>query len=178
MHQDTREFWEIPDAGLAPWENTALVDTGNTTHIALLLWADEGSSPGEPLRLYVGQKGIDQNGDGTVDVLERNGLRGGVVYYFVPDPGFDLDDLPDGVVTGGWTTIINDALFETKLEDIHTNPLDSSEVVFADQTDGIYIMDLDLTFDAGGLVLASSSVTITQIDDDDSGVIGAPDNLT
>ncbi len=178
LQQDTRTLWEIPDAGSSPWENTALIDTGNTTHVALLLFADEGNSPGEPLRLYVGEKGVDDNADGEIDLLERNGLRGGVIYYFDPDPGFSLTDLPDGQVTGTWTSNINNALRETKLEDIHTNPLDGSEVVFADQTDGLYRMDLGLVFTPGGIDLANSVTTIIQIDDDDTGQIGAPDNLT
>ncbi len=176
LDQNSRELWEIDDFGAAPWENGALIDTGNTTHIAFLLNADESSSPGQPLQMYVGKKNVDVNGDGQIDILERNGLRGGSISYFDPDPGFSQSDLPDGQLTGKWTADINDALTETKLEDIHTNPLDSSEVVFADQTDGVYRMELDLVFDANGLDLSSSTTSIFQIEDDD-GQIGAPDNL-
>lgn len=178
LGQNTRQLWEIPDFLAAPWENGALIDTGNTTHVALLLNADTSSSPGQPLRMYVGKKGVDVNNDGQIDLLERNGLRGGSISYFDPDPGFSKTDLPDGLVSGTWTSNIGDALTETKLEDIHTNPMDSTEVVFADQTDGVYRMSLDLVFDEDGLDLAQSKTSIFQIDDDDSGLIGAPDNVT
>ncbi len=91
--------------------------------------------------MYVGKKGVDVNGDGTIDFLERNGLRGGTVYYFDPDGAAPTDDLPDGQVTGVWTTTPTNALRETKLEDVHTNPNNGSQLVLNDQTDGVYIID-------------------------------------
>lgn len=177
LDENTRELWEATDMGAARWENGALVDTGETAFVAFLLLADESSSPGAPIQMYVGEKGFDANSDGVVDLLERNGLRGGTNYYFDPDAGFSETDLPDGTVSGTWTTDINDALFETKLEDIHTSPFDGTQVIFADQTDGLYRMQLNLVFDSSGLVPGSSTTTIFQIVDDDTGVIGAPDNL-
>lgn len=178
VDQANSTMWEVPDLGNASWENAALVDTGNTTHVALVLNSDVGSSPGDYLRLYVGEKNIDDNSDGEIDFLERNGLRGGTIYYFDPDGGASTTDLPDGLVTGTWNPSTSGALQETKLEDLHTNPLNGTEVVFADQTDGIYIMNLNMEFNAGVFDTVSSTVSIDQIDDDDVGPIGAPDNIT
>jgi hypothetical protein len=174
----TRTLWEVPDVGTASWENAALVDTGNTTHVALMMNADN-NSPGSPIRLYVGQKNIDANGDLLIDTLERNGLRGGSVYYFRPDAGFSTTDLPSGQVTGTWGTSLTGALTEDKLEDIHTNPLNGSQVVFSDQTDGVYVTNLNLQFAGNSLDLANSAATITQIDAPgvEAAGIGAPDNL-
>ena len=103
----TRTFWDIPDAGRASYENAAQVDTGNTTHTAMLLSEDRKAR--RPLRLYVGKKEVDFNGDGQVDFLERNGLRGGTVYYFIPD-SVSTTDLPDGSVSGTWSTSSSGAL--------------------------------------------------------------------
>ena len=174
----TQTFWEVPDVGTDPWENAALVDTGNTTHVGVILMSDVGGSPGDYIQMYVGKKGVDANSDGEIDFLERNGLRGGTVYFFDPDGAASTSDLPDGQVTGKWSTSTAGALQETKLEDIHTNPADGTQAVFADQTDGVYTMDLNLQFTGDMLDTAASTVTINQIDDDDTGVIGAPDNLT
>jgi len=177
IDQATGTMWEVPDVGNAAWENAAAVDTGNTTHVALVLMSDIGSSPGDYIRMYVGEKNIDANGDGTIDFLERNGLRGGTVHYFDPDGAASTTDLPDGLVTGTWNTSTSGALLETKLEDVHTNPADGTQLVFADQTDGIYIMDLDMQFSGGSFDTGASTVSIDQIDDDDVAPIGAPDNL-
>jgi len=75
LNQNIRALWEVPDFGQAPWENGALIDTGITTHVAFILMSDTSSSPGEPIRLYIGEKGVDSNSDGEVDLLERNGLK-------------------------------------------------------------------------------------------------------
>lgn len=173
----TSTLWEAPDLGLGYWENAAAIDTGNSTHLAMLLMSDLGSGSGDYLQLYVGEKNVDANADGQIDFLERNGLRGGTVHYFAPDAGFSLTDLPDGTVTGEWQESRLGALRETKLEDAHTDPANGSRLVFADQTDGVYIMDTELIFDRQGINLDATTVTITQIDDDDVQPIGAPDNL-
>lgn len=178
LDQATQTLWEVPDVGGASWENAAAVDTGNTTHVAMVMMSDVGSSPGDYLRLYVGEKDIDTNSDGEIDFLERNGLRGGTIYYFDPDGAASTTDLPDGLVTGTWSVSNAGVLTETKLEDVHTNPADGTQVVFADQTDGVYTMDLTMQFAGGVFDTVASVVSIDQIDDDDVAPIGAPDNLT
>jgi hypothetical protein len=129
------------------------------------------------LRLYVGTKGIDANGDGSVDFLERNGLRGGSVYYFTPESGASRTDLPNGAVTGAWSASTTYALRETKLEDVHTNPVDGRQLVLADQTDGVYRLTIALQFVAGEFDPSASATTIQQIDALSPALIGAPDNL-
>ncbi|QEG34024.1 TolB-like translocation protein [Bythopirellula goksoeyrii] len=176
LDQLTRTLWEIPDLGTSSWENSALVDTGNSTHIAMVLNADKSD---EPLRLYVGEKGVDANLDGSIDLLERNGLRGGTVYYFLPDEGMGTT-LPDGQINGAWSTTTTGALTEDKIEDVHTNPADGSQLVFADQNDGVYRMDLNLQFLAGIFNPSTSTTSIYQIDDagSEAAGIGRPDNVT
>lgn len=183
----TRTLWEAPDLGGASWENAALVDSGNTTHVALILQDDLGSAPGAPIRLYIGEKNVDANSDGSIDFLERNGLRGGSIYYWTPTDASSTTDLVDGggTVTGEWATTSAGTLLETKLEDIHTNPADGSRVVFSDQTDGVYRMNLNLVFSGGSLDTANSGATITELINDNipggetsASWIDAPDNLT
>jgi hypothetical protein len=177
--QVTRTMWEVPALGLGSWENAAQVDTGNTTHVAMVLNSDVGSPNSDYLRLYVGQKGIDSNSDGTIDFLERNGLRGGSVYVFTPDAPQSVTDLPDFPVnmTGKWTISTSAGLREDKLEDVHTNPLNGTQLVFTDQTDGVYRLDTPLLFSGGAFSPAASPITISQIDDDDTAPLGTPDNI-
>lgn len=175
------QLWEAPDLGLGSWENAALVDTGDTTHVALYLSSDNGTAPGDYVQLYVGEKNVDANGDGGIDFLERNGLRGGTVYFFVPDAGQSTIDLPDaieGSMTGTWSVSNAGALQETKLEDVHTNPLNGSQLALSDQTDGVYIVDLNLQFSAGAFDPLASTAVFTQIDDVDDAPLSAPDNVT
>lgn len=183
----TQTLWEAPDLGGASWENAALVDSGNTTHVALILQEDLGTAPGAPIRLYIGEKNVDANSDGSIDFLERNGLRGGSTYYWTPTDASSTTDLVDGggTVTGEWAATSAGALLETKLEDIHTNPLNGSQVAFSDQTDGVYRMDLNLVFSGGSLDTANSGATITELINDNlpggetsASWIDAPDNLT
>ena len=171
-------LWEVPELGLGSWENAAAIDTGNTTHTALLLMSDVGSGAGDYIQLYVGEKNVDANNDGQIDFLERNGMRGGTKYYFVPTAGASVTDLPDGSVAGSWQTSTTGALRETKLEDVHTDPANGRRAVFADQQDGVYLLNSQLIFAEASMDVAATNVTISQIDDDDVAPIGAPDNLT
>ena len=175
--QATRTMWEVPSLGLGSWENAAQVDTGDTTHVALVLNSDLEAPSSDYLRLYVGAKGIDFNADGTVDFLERNGLRGGSIYYFKPDEGASTTDLPNGTVSGVWSVSTTGALREDKLEDIHTNPDNGNQLAFNDQTDGVYRLDLPLVFTAGEFDPTGTVTTISQIDDGNVAPLGSPDNL-
>lgn len=76
----TGDFWALPDVGRGSWENAALVDTGTTTHVALLLGDDAQSTP---LYLYVGAKSTA----GGANFLQRNGLSGGQLYVWKADNG-------------------------------------------------------------------------------------------
>lgn len=72
-----------PALGRGAWENAALVDTGRTDKVGLILMDD---SSGYPLYLYVGNKSSDP----AAGVLERNGLADGKLYAWKSDAG-DLD---------------------------------------------------------------------------------------
>lgn len=76
----TGDFWALPDLGRGSWENAALVDTGNTTHVALLLGDDAQSTP---LYLYVGMKDTAPG----ANFIQRNGLSGGQLYVWKADNG-------------------------------------------------------------------------------------------
>jgi hypothetical protein len=172
----TDTLWEAPDLGGGSWENAAMVDSGNTTHTAVYLSEDR---TGSRLQLYIGEKGVDANSDGQIDFLERNGLRGGTIHYFIPGGGASTVDLPNGSISGTWSTSTVGSLTEDKLEDAHTNPADGTQLLIADQTDGLYKMDLNLQFSGGMLDTINSSATIDQIvPETGSGALGNPDNLT
>lgn len=76
----TGDFWALPDVGRGSWENAALVDTGTTTHVALLLGDDAQSTP---LYLYVGLKDTAPG----ANFIQRNGLSGGQLYVWKADNG-------------------------------------------------------------------------------------------
>ena len=173
----TRTLWQVRDFRSADWENAAMVDTGNTTHVAMLLNSDSDGDFGDYMRFYVGKKGIDANDDGQIDFLERNGLRGGTLYYLFADDGFDTLDLPDGEMTGTWNTFTRGAFREQKVEDVHTNPHDGTQLVFAASRDGVYTMDFNMRFAGDEFDILNSTVTINQIDAASDAPIGAPDNL-
>ena len=90
----TGELWQLPALGRGAWENITELDTGTTTHVALLLADDsspfdaDGISGKEaaPLFLYVGEK------DAGGDFPAQNGLRGGKLHVWVSDTG-DLTPL-------------------------------------------------------------------------------------
>ena len=173
----TRSMWEVPDLGLGSWENAAQVDTRNTTHVALVLSSDwkrpraiTCDSMSEPRELIPTRMVI-------VDFLERNGLRGGSVYYFQPEAGASTTDLPNGTVAGAWSSSTIGALREDKLEDVHTNPMNGQQLAFCDQTDGVYRLTTTLSFAAGAFDPAGSAVTIQQIEPQNALLISAPDNL-
>ncbi len=69
------DLWALPDLGRGSWENAALVDTGNTTHVAFLLGDDLQDCP---LYLYVGLKSAAPG----ANFPERNGLRNGQLYVW------------------------------------------------------------------------------------------------
>lgn len=95
----TGNLWALPWLGRAAWESSTEVDTGTSTHVALLIGddrsgarvdlngdgdtADEGEtlSPVAPTLLYVGTKDTSEG----AGFLERNGLADGKLYVWVAD---------------------------------------------------------------------------------------------
>lgn len=65
----------VPALGRAGWENVTLLDTGNTTHVAVLIGDDRA---GAPLYLFIGEK--DAVGDNSF--LDRNGLAQGRLFVW------------------------------------------------------------------------------------------------
>ncbi len=70
------DLWALPDLGRAAWENVTALDTGTSTHVALLVGDDNADAP---LYLYVGEKDPDGN------FPARNGLVGGQLHVWVPN---------------------------------------------------------------------------------------------
>lgn len=162
-----------------PWENAALLDTGEANHVALLLSPD--GNPTTPTnavaQLYVGVKGKDFNGNASTSFLARNGLAYGSTYYLndtLPSSGTSLDGTFDTTIAGG--------LVSAKLEDVDTNPNDPTQAVMGVQETGLFTFDFALSFNGTGDTFnaANSGFSITKIQDhanDTDGLFGDADNV-
>ncbi len=153
------------------WENAALLDTGESDHIALLLSPDGGS---QKMQIYIGEKGKDLQGNAASDFLARNGLAYGSYYYL-------NDTLPSGVSTDGtFGTLAALALTSSKLEDIDTSPTEPTRAVLGDQDSGLFTFDFDLDFSSGSFNSATSGFSIERIQphiNDVDGLFGDADNV-
>ncbi len=153
------------------WENAALIDTGETNHIALVLSPDGGSSS---LKLYIGLKGKDSNGSSSNSFLARNGLAYGRWYYL-------KSSLPGSVGStnsGTFDTTSAGALSASKMEDIDTSPSKPDRIVLGNQNSGVFTFDFDLVF-SGGFSAGASRFTVTKISSTSGGSnsVDAPDNV-
>ena len=154
------------------WENAALLDTGETNHVALQLSPDGGT---QRMQLYIGEKGKDKTGAATTDFLARNGLAYGSYYYLndaLPASGTSIDGFFDTTTAG--------ALTSSKLEDVDTSPTDPTKVVLGDEDSGLFTFDFNLDFSGGSFSAAGSSFSITKIqnhNNDIDGSFGDPDNV-
>ncbi len=102
LNVDKGELWAAPDLGYGGWEAATLVDTGRSDIVAYFMGDDGPADEGAPLYLYVGTKNPDGN------VLERNGLVGGQLYYWKADIATvrNEDGLNEGATaTGTWVPI-------------------------------------------------------------------------
>jgi hypothetical protein len=178
-----RDFYQVGGVtGSAPggiggmpldsWENAALLDTGETNHVALLLSPDGGS---ETMQLYIGQKGKDVTGAASSSFLARNGLAYGSYYYLndvLPVSGTSTDGFFDTTALG--------ALSAGKLEDVDTNPNDPTQAVLGVQETGLFTFDFNLNFSGGGFNSAASSFSVTKIQNHNNnidGLFGDADNV-
>ncbi len=152
------------------WENAALLDTGETQHVALLLSPDGGTSN---MALYVGEKGKDSNGSVSSSFLARNGLAFGSWYYL----NASLPSLGNSNV-GSFDTTASGALNATKLEDIDTSPSDPTRAVLGNQNFGVFTFDFALVF-SSGFDAGLSSFAVTKISDTSGGTgsLDSPDNV-
>ena len=153
------------------WENAALLDTGETGHVALLLSPDGGT---RIMRMYIGEKGKDANGNNSNSFLARNGLAYGSWYYL-------NDTLPAGTSADGYfDTSAAGALNSTKLEDIDTSPSHPNRVVLGDQDSGVFVFTFNLDFSDGSFNSGASGFSITKIAGDGSSgnnSFNDPDNV-
>jgi hypothetical protein len=175
-----RDFYEISSTGGGPgaragipedsYENAALIDTGETAHIALLLSPDGGT---QTLRLYVGDKGKDSTGSASSSFLARNGLAYGTWYYLTASYP-SLGNTNNGSFSGSSPG----SLTSDKIEDVDTSPGNPTLVVLGDQTSGLFTFDFDFVFDSG-FDSGASSFTITMVaaTSNGTGVFGQPDNV-
>ncbi|MEW5251756.1 hypothetical protein [Microbulbifer discodermiae] len=152
------------------WENAALIDTGETQHVAIVLSPDGGS---RDMKLYIGVKGLDISGNVSNSFLARNGLAYGSWYYLnasYPSLG--------NTNSGFFDTSASGALTSSKLEDIDTSPGSPTEVVLADQDSGVFNLNFSLVFSTG-FDVALSSFTVTKIANESgsSGSLDNPDNI-
>ncbi len=155
------------------WENAALLDTGENSHVALLLSPDGGS---QILQLYIGQKGTDVNGNASSSFMARNGLAYGSYYYLndtLPTLGTPSTDGYFDITTAG-------ALTAAKLEDVDANPNDPTQAVVGIQETGLFTLDFNLNFNGGSFNAAGSSFSVTKIQNhvnDIDGSFGDADNV-
>jgi len=154
------------------WENAALLDTGETNHVALMLSPDGGS---QRLQLYVGEKGKDTSGSPSDGFLARNGLAYGSYYYFndtLPASGTSSDGFFDTTTAG--------SLMAAKLEDVDTNPNNPTQAVLGVQETGLFTFDFALDFSGGTFNAGGSSFSVTKIQqhtNDTDGAFGDADNV-
>ena len=176
-----RDFYQLSGtAGSAPggiggipfdsYENVALMDTGETDHVALLLSPDGGT---ETMRLYIGEKGRDSSGLASSSFLARNGLAYGSWYYLIasyPSVG--------NTNNGSFSASSSGSLTSDKIEDVDTSPSNPTLAVMGDQTSGVFAFDFAFVFGAG-FDSGASSFTITMVSttSNGTGVFGQPDNV-
>ena len=156
---------------LDSWENAALIDTGETAHVALLLSPDGGT---KRMKLYIGIKGKDANGNASNSFLARNGLAYGYWYHLKAS-------LPESVggtvVDGSFGVSTTGALEAVKLEDIDTSPSDPTRVVLGVQRSGVFVFQFTLDFSLGNFDAESSSFTLTKVAGSISSNLNSPDNV-
>jgi hypothetical protein len=158
-----------------PWENAALIDTGETNHVALLLSPDVGAPSTLSPLLYIGQKGKDAGGNVSSSFLARNGLAYGSYYYLndtLPTSGTSTDGFIDTTVAG--------AILSSKMEDVDTNPNDPTQVVMGIQETGLFTFDFNLDFTSGSFYAAGSGFSVMKIQNhvnDIDGQFGDADNV-
>ena len=156
------------------WENAALLDTGETNHVALLLSPDGGTST---MQIYIGEKGKDKNGLASTSFLARNGLAYGSHYYL-------FDSLPTiGSPSSNGTfdtTLTTGSLTSSKFEDVDTSPADPTKAVLGNQNSGLFTFDFNLDFSGGSFAAVTSGFSITKLQNDNADGINSfnnPDNV-
>jgi hypothetical protein len=152
------------------YENVALMDTGETEHVAVLLSPDGGT---QTMRLYIGEKGKGSSGAASNSFLARNGLAYGSWYYLIASyPSIGNTN------NGSFSTSSAGSLTSNKIEDVDTSPSNPTLAVMGDQTSGLFTFDFDFMFGTG-FDSGASSFTITMVSTttNGTGALGQPDNV-
>jgi hypothetical protein len=159
---------------LDSWENAALLDTGDTSHVALLLSPDGGT---QNMKIYIGDKDKDATGAASSTFLARNGLAYGRYYYLNGTfPATSASPATNGI----FSTSTSGALHIAKFEDIDANPNNGTQVVQGIQETGLFTYDFNLVFSGGSFSTASSTFSLKKIRDqnnDTDGLFGDADNV-
>ncbi|MCB1773288.1 MAG: DUF839 domain-containing protein [Gammaproteobacteria bacterium] len=104
----SNDIWGVPAMGRGGWENVTQVDTGSDSTVGILMGDDRG---GAPLYLYVGNKGIGQDGSGSDSFLARNGLANGKLYTWKANDATRLspEDFngTGNSLAGSWVEVVN-----------------------------------------------------------------------
>jgi predicted extracellular nuclease/Ca2+-binding RTX toxin-like protein len=178
---DNGVAYVAPALGYSDWENLAAIDTGDENTVGLLLGDDDAPAP---MYLYIGEKNavgddsfLDRNGlaegklyawvsdTGELDERDFNGNGESLTGSFVELDYYD----PTKAGTDGWDVFgyaLEDTLLDlanaagamtfARVEDVSTNPEDSTEAVFAttgrdsvfggaDTWGTVFIMDVDFS---------------------------------
>ncbi|MCP9801699.1 choice-of-anchor I family protein [Synechococcus sp. RedBA-s] len=214
----TAELHAVPALGRAGWENATLIDTGNSKTVALLL-ADDNTAG---LLLWVGTKGgngfLAQNGmdtsSGSLYTWKpaAGGIGSAAGTSGIPDSADLAATAIGSSQAGSWVKVGNGSevaswsedqlkakvidvggLQLSRIEDIHTNPLNGRQAVVAttgnsdfdaaDRYGNLLTLDFSGAFDRKGLLAASNTTSLRVIYDGDKGLtpqagIRNPDNLT
>ncbi len=213
----TGTLWALPALGRGSWENSAAVDAPDSGrpggHTALLL-GDDLEFGRAPLYLWVGRRRpdgnfIERNGlaDGQLHVWvtdsgdrtpqDWSGSGSARSGRFLPigvrdparagTPGHDARGYLDDVTLRSRAEQLGAFMF-SRPEDLHTNPANAGQVVFAstghglvfpkDEWGGIYVAEVTFAPGADGGFQPSAKLTLLYDSDDrrDLG-IRSPDNL-
>jgi hypothetical protein len=161
-----------------PWENAALLDTGETDHVALLLSPDGGS---QSMKLYIGDKGKAADGSPSTSFLAKNGLVYGHNYYLNMNGVSVIPPATGSPATSGtFGTSASNPVSIFKLEDVDTNPNNGTQVVQGVQETGLFTYDFNLVFSGGTFSTAASTFSLKKIQEqhnDLDGQFGDADNV-
>src|SRR4051794_2152574 len=125
------------------FENAALLDSGDTNHVAILLSPDGGTSI---MKLYIGEKGKDAAGNASSTFLARNGLAYGRYFYL---NGTFPATTASPPTSGTFSTTTTGALSIAKQEDVDANPNNGTQVVQGIQETGLFTYNFNLVFSGG-----------------------------
>lgn len=127
LDPETGDLWAVPAMGRGAWENVTEVDTGTTDRVAFILADDtspfdadgDGEDEAAPLFLYVGEKGVDAEGESSTDFLARNGLAKGTLHVWAADGDArsPADFAGAGSEPGTWVALDNARNLDAASED-------------------------------------------------------------